>query len=77
MGANKKKRNFAAVDNSVQSKTSKMNESADPTKERLPHIMPRSCPTRRNGLVKTLPQFFSEPKTNSQQRARKERMHRY
>ncbi|KAI9614606.1 hypothetical protein KEM48_005917 [Puccinia striiformis f. sp. tritici PST-130] len=42
MGANKKKRNFAAVDNSVQSsKTSKMNESADPTKERLPHIMPR------------------------------------
>ncbi|KAI9607236.1 hypothetical protein H4Q26_005753 [Puccinia striiformis f. sp. tritici PST-130] len=63
MGANKKKRNFAAVDNSVQSsKTSKMNESADPTKERLPHIMPRSCPTRRNGLVKTLPQFFPSPK---------------
>ncbi|POW21494.1 hypothetical protein PSHT_02385, partial [Puccinia striiformis] len=42
MGANKKKRNFSAVDNSVQSsKESKMNEPSDPTKEKLPHIMPR------------------------------------
>ncbi|KNE92689.1 hypothetical protein, variant 1 [Puccinia striiformis f. sp. tritici PST-78] len=42
MGANKKKRNFSAVNNSVQSsKESKMNKPSDPTKEKLPHIMPR------------------------------------
>ena len=42
MGANKKKRNFSAVDNSKQPpKESPMNSSSEPAKEKLPHIMPR------------------------------------
>jgi hypothetical protein len=42
MGANKKKRNFSAVENSKQPITeSAMNSSSEPAKEKLPHIMPR------------------------------------
>ncbi|PLW07643.1 hypothetical protein PCANC_26852 [Puccinia coronata f. sp. avenae] len=42
MGANKKKRNFSAVENSKQPVTeSAMNSSSEPAKEKLPHIMPR------------------------------------
>ncbi|KAA1075549.1 tRNA (guanine-N(7)-)-methyltransferase (tRNA(m7G46)-methyltransferase) [Puccinia graminis f. sp. tritici] len=43
MGANKKKRNFSAVDSSNQpNKKSTMTQSAaDQAKEKLPHIMPR------------------------------------
>ncbi|WAQ89666.1 hypothetical protein PtA15_11A357 [Puccinia triticina] len=42
MGANHKKRNFSAVDTSNQPvKASKMDQSSEPAKEKLPHIMPR------------------------------------
>jgi hypothetical protein len=57
MGANKKKRNFSAVDSSNQpNKKATMSQSAaDQAKEKLPHIMPRVS----NLCLRVACEFFS------------------